>query len=217
MPNNRIKPLIFVADDDKAHRRFVREQLESAGYRVREYDSSATLRRDLEVEEPACILRDLYFANTSGVDHLRWLRSRGRQTPVIFITSRGTIPNVIEAMKLGAMDVVEKPVLRGLLLARVEIALREGTRRSAATAGSAQARRLFASLTPREVVVARMLLDGLISKEIAKRLSLSPRTVEHHRANVLRKMKAANVPDLARMLGQTRGENVDGPRSSSSE
>src|SRR5438034_4708691 len=175
MPSSRAKPLIFVADDDESHRRFAREHLERAGYRVREYASDETLRRDLEVEEPDCILRDLYFSNSTGLDFLRWLRSRGRQTPVVFVTAHGTIPDVIEAMKLGALDVVEKPVVPRDLLGRVEVALRAGTRRSAVTAGSAHARHLFATLTPREVVVARMMLDGMLSKQIARRLSLSPR------------------------------------------
>ena len=177
--------LVYIVDDDEAHRRTVARIVERAGWASRQCDSGAELQRQLDGTHPACIVLDLSMPIANGIEVQRDLLSRGVDLPVIFLTGGGSIPSAVEALRGGALDYMEKPVDPTLLVERIEAAMVTDSRRVELAAQ----RQRFESLTEREVEICSLLARGLASKQIAKELSISSRTVEHHRNNVAVKLE----------------------------
>ena len=124
--------------------------------------------------------------------------------PVVFLSGHGDIPIAVEAIRAGAMDFLEKPVRDKQLFASVERALQEDRRRQTETADRSKARGLLDSLSPRETEVADLIIEGLKTAEIAERLDLSPRTVEMHRARLLRRLGARTSAEAVRIIEEAR-------------
>jgi two-component system response regulator FixJ len=191
---------VYVIDDDPAMRDSLDFLLGSAGFNVRLFDSAQIFLNELSGLEAGCIVTDIRMPGIDGMELLRQLnQSSGvRKLPVIVMTGHGDVPLAVEAMKLGALDFLEKPFEDDRLIGMIETALsqNEGGAKSEALTADMAAR--VASLTQRERQVMQGLVSGQSNKVIAREYDISPRTVEVYRANVMTKMQADNLSELVR-------------------
>ena len=196
MPGSAV---VHIIDDDEALRESLAFLLGTAHLEVRTYESATVFLDALPRVEPGCIITDMRMPGISGVELLRRLKSLEAAFPVIVITGHGDVPLAVEAMKLGAVDFLEKPFEDDALIAAVQSALGRHEHDARRGAEKAETFERIASLSARE----RQVLDGLVAgnpnKTIAFDLGISPRTVEIYRANVMTKMKARSLSDLVRM------------------
>jgi two-component system response regulator FixJ len=189
---------VYVIDDDAAMRDSLDFLLGAAGFNVRLFDSAQIFLNELPDLAFGCVVTDIRMPGMDGMELLRQLNSRARRLPVIVMTGHGDIPLAVEAMKLGALDFLEKPFEDDGLIGMIETALSQnesGPKNEAATAEMA-ARVAF--LTQRERQVMQGLVTGQSNKVIAREYDISPRTVEVYRANVMTKMQAGSLSELVR-------------------
>ncbi len=201
---------VFVVDDDRGVRDAMREMLTEAGYRTETFASAEAFLISYHAIGKACLVTDQRMPGMGGFEFLARLAAGGKALPAIVITGHGDIAMAVEAMKAGAFDFIEKPVRPDELLASIDRALRHeasSVERSAWREASAMR---IAGLTRREREVMDYVVAGHANKEIAARLNLAQRTVETHRANVMKKMGAGSLSDLVRLVIGARG--VDPPR-----
>ena len=191
---------VYVIDDDPAMRDSLDFLLGSAGFIVRLFDSAAVFLGALPELAFGCVVTDIRMPGIDGIELLRRLNAQAevRRLPVIVMTGHGDVPLAVEAMKLGALDFLEKPFEDDRLIGMIETALsqNEGGAKSEALTADMAAR--VASLTQRERQVMQGLVSGRSNKVIAKEYDISPRTVEVYRANVMTKMQAGNLSELVR-------------------
>jgi two-component system CheB/CheR fusion protein len=191
--------VIYVIDDNGQLRQALRGVLEADGALVEDF---ATCEAFLETYKPvqeACLVVDAYLPGMSGLALLRHLRDAGQSLPAIMITGQSDVTIAVDAMKAGAADFIEKPVSREGLLAAVARALELSRDAGKLAAWHEEAASHIAALTAREREVMRKVLAGEPSKNIAADLGISQRTVENHRAAIMRKTGAASLPALARL------------------
>jgi two-component system, LuxR family, response regulator FixJ len=190
---------VYVIDDDEAMRDSLEFMLDSAGFRVRLFDSARKFLDSLSSIEFGCVVSDVRMPNIDGIELLQRVKASHGALPVIIMTGHGDVPLAVEAMKLGAVDFLEKPFEDDRLIGMIELALSraESGSRSEAIAQDIVAR--IASLTPRERQVMDGLIAGLSNKMIARDYNISPRTIEVYRANVMTKMQAASLSELVRL------------------
>ncbi len=196
MPNEAI---VHVVDDDQAVRQSLSFLLASDGLPVRLHESAAAFLTNVTDAQSGCIVTDVRMPELDGIEFLRRLKARGFALPVIVMTGHADVPLAVEAMKEGAADFIEKPFDDERLLAAVRSALDHHQKKSQHDARTADVQLRLQSLSERE----RQVLDGLVAgkanKVIAYDLSISPRTVEIYRANVMTKMRAASLSELVRL------------------
>jgi len=190
---------IFVVDDDSAVRDSLTLLLETSGHRTVSYASGAAFLKALPQDARGCVLVDVLMPEMGGFEVQQELQRRNVDLPVIVITGHGDVPLAVRAMKAGAFDFLEKPYSEEALLAAVARALRLDLAKSDERIATAAIRERAAQLTAREREVLDLLLAGHPNKVVAYRLSISPRTVEIHRARVMDKMAARNLSELVRM------------------
>ena len=198
---------VFVLDDDEAVRDSVVILLECEGFRVEGFASPLAFLESDAPSRPGCLLVDVRMPQMSGLDVQERLAQEGRGLPVIVMTGHADVPLAVRAMKAGAVDFVEKPFDEQALIGSVKTALARAvpppappaTQAPAAPAASPEVLERLSSLTPRERDVLQWLVEGKSNKVIAFELSISPRTVEIHRARVMEKMRADSLPSLVRM------------------
>jgi two-component system response regulator FixJ len=191
--------VVHVIDDDEAVRDSLSFLLRTANIAVQPHESAAAFVSLLPAVAPGCIVTDIRMPGLSGLDLLRRLSNDAIRLPVIVITGHGDVPLAVEAMKLGAVDFLEKPFDDESLLAAVRAALDRHGDQDQREAREAEFRERLGLLSARE----RQVLDGLIAgqanKAIAFDLGISARTIEVYRANVMTKMKAGSLSELVRM------------------
>jgi two-component system CheB/CheR fusion protein len=195
-----LPPLIYVVDDDNQVREAIRAVLEENGRTVKDY---ATCEEFLESYNPggeACLVIDAYLPGMSGLELLRRLTDAGRRLPAIMITGDGDVSIAVQAMKAGASDFVEKPIGHDELLACVERALEQGRDSSKRRAWRDDAASHVSGLTVRQHQIMEMVLAGHPSKNIAADLGISQRTVENHRAAIMKRTGSKSLPALARLV-----------------
>jgi two-component system response regulator FixJ len=195
---------VYVIDDDAAMRDSLDFLLGSAGFSVRLFDSAQAFLNQLSSLEAGCVVTDIRMPGMDGMELLRQLNlgSGARKLPIIVMTGHGDVPLAVEAMKLGALDFLEKPFDDDRLIGMIATALTQnegGAKNEALTAGMAAR---VASLTQRERQVMQGLVSGQSNKVIAREYDISPRTVEVYRANVMTKMQAGNLSELVRFAIQ---------------
>jgi len=197
MPQN-VK--VYVIDDDPAMRDSLDFLLGSAGFNVRLFESAQVFLDELPGLEAGCVVTDIRMPGIDGMELLRQLKlaSGALKLPVIVMTGHGDVPLAVEAMKLGALDFLEKPFDDDRLIGMIETALSQRDSGAKSEAVSADMAARVASLTPRERQVMQGLVTGLSNKAIARDYDISPRTVEVYRANVMTKMQAGNLSELVR-------------------
>ncbi|HVR50754.1 MAG TPA: response regulator transcription factor [Pseudorhodoferax sp.] len=192
-------PVVYVVDDDASVRAALEDLLASVGLQARSFGSTREfLAQDL-APAPGCLVLDVRMPGQSGMDFQRQMERLGVQLPVVFITGHGDIAMGVEAMKNGAIEFLTKPFKDQSLLDAVHqgIAQDRERRSQAAQAAALQAR--WASLTPGEQEVTRMVVQGLLNKQIAAQLNLSEITVKVRRGNAMRKMRADSLAELVRI------------------
>ncbi|WCT80042.1 CheR family methyltransferase [Novosphingobium humi] len=192
--------VISVIDDDAQILCAIRELLERAGHKVATYDSAEAFLSAYRPGQEGCILADVHLAGISGVDLLDHLRMGGDDVPLMLITGSGEIGAAVEAMRMGACDFIEKPVSSDALMASITRALARSHDLRMVDAFHESAAGLVAGLTLRQREVMKMVLAGHPSKNIASDLGISRRTVENHRAALMRRMKVHSLPELARLV-----------------
>ncbi|TMJ02019.1 MAG: response regulator transcription factor FixJ [Alphaproteobacteria bacterium] len=191
--------LVHVIDDDDAVRQSLAFLLQTARIGVRTYESAAAFLAALPGVDPGCIVTDVRMPGMSGIDLLRRLKELKTAMPVIVITGHGDIQLAVEAMKIGAVDFIEKPFDDEVLLAAVKAALGQWEKSVWKEAERARLAERLAALSNREREVLEGLVAGKPNKMIAFDLGISPRTIEIYRAHVMTKMNAESLSDLVRM------------------
>ena len=191
--------LVHLVDDDEAIRRSVGFMLKTSGYHVRTYESGIELLKGAPGLEPGCILLDIRMPGMDGLEVQGALRDKGVSLPVIIMTGHGDVSLAVQAMKAGAVDFIEKPFEKAVLLSAIDHGV-ERLRKSAADLDRAdEAAVRLQALTPREREVLDGLAKGLPNKTIAYDLGISPRTVEIHRANVMSKLGVRSLSEALRI------------------
>lgn len=191
-------PVIYVVDDDAAVRDGLDQLLSGSGFEVRPCADADRFFAACDPARPGCVLLDVAMPGMSGPALQESLAQRGIALPVVFLTAHGDVPTSVRAMKAGALDFLEKPVAGETLLAVVRSALAQHEHHRAEHTARTTARARYAKLTAREREVMTLAVAGLANKEIARKLGLSHRTVEIHRARAMRKMHASTLLELAR-------------------
>ncbi len=192
------RKLIYVVDDDEAVRDSLEALLLAEGYDVDGFSSAEAFMARGDPSSASCCLLDVRMPGKDGLTLLGELAEKAILIPVVVITGHGDVPMAVKAMKLGAVDFVEKPFDAGVLLAAIRAALRSAPEDRAKTADPDLIRRIE-RLTPREHDVMEHLVVGRSNKEVGLELGISPRTVEIHRAHLMEKMMAGNLAELVRM------------------
>jgi RNA polymerase sigma factor (sigma-70 family) len=184
---------VFVVDDDEAVRDSIQELVESVGLQAEGYDSALAFLDAFESQRPGCLVLDVRMAEMSGLVLQERLNELKASIPVILLTGHGDVPMAVQAMRSGAVDFIQKPYREQALLDSINAALATdvAARRSSVATDDVEQR--LSSLTGREREVLDQILSGLTSKEIARELGVSPRTVEAHRKNLLQKLGIATV------------------------
>ena len=195
---------VFVVDDDRSVRTSLATLLESDGYTVESFVSAADYLAKPPHLGPACLVLDVRLPGLDGLALQRQLAERGRMEQIVFITGHGDIPMGVQAMKRGAVDFLPKPFDDGTLLNAVGQALARSAENWRKRDEIEQVRARVATLTPRECEVLRLVLAGLLNKQIAAELGAALRTIKTHRGRVMHKMGVDSVAELAR-LAQTAG------------
>jgi two-component system, LuxR family, response regulator FixJ len=189
---------IFVIDDHASVRQALGEMLSVFGYSVKTYDSADSFLRTLDDRHSGCIVADVRMPGTDGIALVRELARRGVALPVVLISGHADVPMAVAAIKSGAHDFIEKPVDDALLVAAINRAL-AGTFEQPDIQKSRNALGLrFARLTPRQVEIFDLVVEGFTSHAISEKLNISARTVESYRAEIMEKMRAESVAGLVR-------------------
>ncbi len=205
-------PTVYIVDDDQATRKSLRWLVETLDVQVQTFHCATAFLDAFDPEQPGCLLLDMMMPGMTGLELQQELRRRGIEIPVIIITGFGDIPSAVRAVKNGAVEFLEKPVNDEMLVEQIRKALDlDARRRSERRSVDAVMSRL-ALLTPREEEILGLVVEGLSSKEIAARLDVSFKTVEAHRAKIMRKMEAESVAQLVRTVVSARksGQRVSG-------
>jgi len=189
---------VHVVDDDEAIRDSLALLLGAAGFSVATYPSAEAFLITAP-QGPGCLVIDVRMPGMGGLELQEELIRRGRRIPVIVVTGHAEVPLAVKAMKAGAVDFVEKPFDEQTIVASIRRAFDLGLEVAREEAEGSQIGRRLAQLTPREREVLDALVAGKPNKIIAYELSISPRTVEIHRARVMEKMAARTLSDLVRM------------------
>ena len=190
---------VFVVDDDAAVRQGLRFMLRTAGYSVEAFPSARSFLDDYDPRLGGCLLLDIRMPQMTGLELQQLLNVRGWRIPVIFITGHGTVSLAIAAMKAGAFDFIEKPLREDALVESIERALHWNDRAYEERLERATLQVRMAALTAREREVFELVAAGEPNKAIARRLGISFRTVELHRAHIIEKLQARSLSDLIRM------------------
>jgi two-component system CheB/CheR fusion protein len=192
-------PVIFIVDDNEEVREGLRSVLEEDGRTVEGYATSEAFLAAYDPSRAGCVLVDAYLPGMSGVQLLERLHADGHQIPAIMITGNSDVAIAVQAMKAGALDFIEKPVSVQDLLASVDLALVHSLDATRLFEWRANAAHLVAGLTPRQHEIMDLVLAGHPSKNIAADLGISQRTVETHRASIMKRTGSKSLPALARM------------------
>ena len=190
---------IFVVDDDNELRDAMRSLLEDDGRTVEDYPTCEAFLDAYHPGSDACLLVDAYLPGMSGLELLQRLHDTGQRLPAIMMTGNSDVPMAVQAMKAGALDFIEKPIGGKELLAGVQRALEHSRDSSKLSAWQEEAAEHIAGLTPRQRQIMDLVLAGQPSKNIAADLGISQRTVENHRAEIMKRTGSSSLPALARL------------------
>src|SRR6516164_2980935 len=192
-------PTVFVVDDDRSVREGLVDLIHSVGMNVKAFGSAQEFLQHNRPETPACLVVDVRLPGPSGLDLQRQLGRSENPIPVIFITGHGDIPMSVRAMKDGAVEFLTKPFRDQDLLDAIHQALNSDRTAREQRAKAVELRRRYESLTSREREVMKLVVRGLLNKQIASQLGASEVTIKMHRGQVMHKMRAESVVELLHM------------------
>jgi FixJ family two-component response regulator len=197
------EPTVFIVDDDEAYRDSLMELVASVGLPGECFASAQEFLERHDARHPGCLVLDVRMARLSGIALQARLKTAGATIPIVFISGHGDVEMAVKAIKDGAVDFVQKPYREQQLLDAINEALRRDAEQRGTAAAAAPASGMpnarMALLSAREREVLTLALQGLASKQIARRLSLSHRTVEHHRSRLLEKLGVTSMAELMRL------------------
>ena len=193
------KRLVHIVDDEESIRRSARFMLSTSGFSVETWESGVAFLKEVRHAETGCILLDVRMPEMDGLEVQQTLNDRGVTMPVIILTGPGDISIAVRAMKGGAVDFIEKPFEKAVLLAAIDAAFDRLNHAADKDTRSAQAQVLLGKLTGREREVLEGLARGFPNKTIAYDLGISARTVEVHRANLMLKLEVRSLSDALRI------------------
>jgi two-component system, LuxR family, response regulator FixJ len=196
MPN---KGKVYVIDDDEAMRDSLNFLLDSANFNVTLFESALNFLDALPALDFGCVVSDVRMPGLDGIELLKRMKLGHSTFPIVIMTGHGDIPLAVEALKLGAVDFLEKPFEDDRLIGMVEAAIRQAETAAKSEAITHDIAARIATLSPRERQVMDGLITGLSNKLIAREYDISPRTIEVYRANVMTKMQANSLSELVRL------------------
>jgi FixJ family two-component response regulator len=191
------EPIVFAIDDDASMREALDRLFRSIKMRAIIFSSAEEFLEFKRPDVPAALVLDVRLPGLSGLELQRQLNGSG--IPIIYITGHGDIPMSVEAMKAGAVEFLTKPFRDQVLLDAIAMAIKRDRENRKERAEIAEYRARYALLTQREREVLKLVVEGLLNKQIAAKLGTSEFTVKIHRKGVMQKMKAGSVPELVRM------------------
>ena len=193
------KGKVYIIDDEPAMRDSLNFLLDAAGFEVRLFETASLFLDSLPNLEFGCVVSDVRMPGLDGIELLKRMKSGQSSFPIVIMTGHGDIPLAVEAMKLGAIDFLEKPFEDDRLIGMIEAAIRQGEPAAKNEAVTRDIALRIATLSPRERQVMEGLIAGLSNKLIARDYDISPRTIEVYRANVMTKMQASSLSELVRL------------------
>lgn len=202
------EPTVFVVDDDPGVRKALSLLMKSVGLNVEVFAGGQEFLTAYDRQRPGCLILDVRMPGMNGLELQDALKTRGMTVPVIILTGHGDVSMVVRAMQAGAVDFIEKPFRKQVLLERVRQALQQDVARRRDEAQHADARARLNLLTPRERQVLDLVVAGKHNKAIAAELGVSMKTVEFHRSKIMGKLQADSVAMLVRMVLTTREEQA---------
>jgi FixJ family two-component response regulator len=198
---------IFIVDDDPAIRQMLSIVFSQAGFHATCFAEGAALLASTRTVVPACIILDVNIPGRSGLDILKQLNAEDYPAPIFVISGEGDIPMAVAAIRNGALDFIEKPFRAAAVVSQVKESIEAwGQRQQDATANGSAAMGIPGRepLTRRERDVLTLIVGGASSKEAGRKLGISPRTIEFHRARIIEKVGAKNTADLIRIVMSRR-------------
>ena len=195
-------PLVFVVDDDPSVRKSVTRLLESSGYAVEAFASAREFLARAPHPGPCCLVLDVRMPGLTGLELQERLVAGGRHMSIVFVTGHVDVPQSVKAMKVGAVDLLTKPVDAEDLLAAVQRCVAKSTRDVSTAARVTDVQRRVKTLTAREMEVFALVVTGMLNKQIAGALGIGEKTVKVHRARVMEKMRAGSVAELVRLADE---------------
>ena len=194
--------LVVIVDDDERICRAVQRMLINTGYRVRTFTSAKAYLAEQEGMEPSCLVVDIKIPDIDGLSMLRESRAAGVETPAVFITGSADLDAAVKAMKLGAFDLLEKPLDESALLMAIEGAIQHGEHQRGEREHLAELWRAAETITAREAQVCALVASGRLNKQIAAVIGTTEKTVKVHRARAMSKLGAHSVAELVRSVDQ---------------
>ena len=193
------KAKVYVIDDDEAMRDSLNFLLDAAGFNVTLFETALNFLDTLPGLDFGCVVSDVRMPGLDGIELLKRMKAARSTFPILIMTGHGDVPLAVEAMKLGAVDFLEKPFEDDRLIGMIEAAVRQAEPAAKSEAVTLDIATRIASLSPRERQVMEGLIAGLSNKLIARDYDISPRTIEVYRANVMTKMQANSLSELVRL------------------
>ncbi|OQW95983.1 MAG: DNA-binding response regulator [Beggiatoa sp. IS2] len=195
----QLEPTIYIVDDDEDLRHSVCFLVELAGLTAKMCASANEFLQEYDPAKPGCLLVDVHMPGMSGLELQALLKTKQLSLPVIIITGNADVQMAVQAMKVGALDFIEKPLDNDLLLARIRDCINVSKNAYNQHLRQEESATRLASLTQREREVMELLVQGKLNKVIAADLGISPRTVEIHRANIMQKLQARSLSDVVKI------------------
>lgn len=196
---SKTESTVFIIDDDEAIRSSLSRALGKRGFAVNSFASATTFLSEYDPTQPGCLVLDYGMPGMNGLELQAALIEQGYAVPIIFITGHGGVPESVQAIRAGAIDFLEKPFRTEVLVDRINLALEINATENAQRAKALQAKAKLEMLTSREKEIVDLIVSdpsNTTSKEIARILNISPRTVDHHRAHILAKMQIKSIVEL---------------------